>query len=186
MTERAPLTTGQIAKHCGVNFRTVIRWIERGHIKAYKLPGRGDNRVQVEDFVAFLEGNNMPVPEEFVDNKKLLVVDDDVSMAKAMARALKRGRYHVEIAHNGFEAGAKLVASKPALITLDLNMPGVSGIDVLKEVRERFGSTVKVLVVSGASPAELEHARLAGCDDVLEKPFENSELLARISALVGS
>ncbi|MDO6805884.1 helix-turn-helix domain-containing protein, partial [Wenyingzhuangia sp. 1_MG-2023] len=54
------LTTGEVAKYCGVNFRTVIRWIERGHLEAYKLPGRGDNRVPVAGFVRFLQSNEMP------------------------------------------------------------------------------------------------------------------------------
>ena len=53
MTDKNTLTTGEAAKYCGVNFRTVIRCIERGHLKAYKLPGRGDNRIPVKDCVRF-------------------------------------------------------------------------------------------------------------------------------------
>ncbi len=64
------LTTGDIAKLCGVNFRTVIRWIQRGHLKAFQLPGRGDNRVQVADFIEFLNENNMPIPEELQPSAK--------------------------------------------------------------------------------------------------------------------
>jgi len=58
------LTTGEVAGYCGVNFRTVIRWIKRGYLTAFQLPGRGDNRVRVEDFVTFLEENRIPVPHE--------------------------------------------------------------------------------------------------------------------------
>ena len=65
MQAKQILTTGEIARYCGVNFRTVIRWIERGRLKAYQLPGRGDNRVTVEDFIDFLKVNSMPIPEEF-------------------------------------------------------------------------------------------------------------------------
>lgn len=65
MLERQVLTTGEIAKYCGVNSRTVIRWIERGHLRAYHLPGRGDSRVEVQDFLDFLRRHQMPVPEEF-------------------------------------------------------------------------------------------------------------------------
>ena len=49
------LTSGEIASYCDVNLRTVIRWIESGKLKGFKLPGRGNNRVLVEDFVAFPE-----------------------------------------------------------------------------------------------------------------------------------
>jgi excisionase family DNA binding protein len=53
VTDKQALTTGEAAKYCGVNFRTVIRWIERGHLDAYKLPGRGDNRIPVDTFVDY-------------------------------------------------------------------------------------------------------------------------------------
>ena len=179
------LTTGQIAKYCGVNFRTVIRWIERGLIKAYKLPGRGDNRVEVEDFVRFLRDNDMPVPPEFVQTTRVLVVDDDLKMARSIRRALIGAGFEVDIAHSGFEAGAKLTANLPSLMTLDLNMPGIGGIDVLRSVRESHGNSVKVVVVSGASSKELQEALAAGADAVLEKPFVNAELIGVVRELVG-
>lgn len=183
--EQAPLTTGQVARYCGVNFRTVIRWIERGHLKGYKLPGRGDNRVQVADFVKFLTANNMPVPAEFQTEQRVLVIDDDVSMAKAIQRVLKRAGFSVELAHSGFEAGAKLVDNPPALVTLDLNMPGMSGLDVLAQIRQRFADSIKVLVISGATDAELQAALDAGCDALLEKPFDNDELAQLARQLIG-
>lgn len=62
--EKRAFTTGEIANYCGVNFRTVIRWIKRGHLNAYQLPGRGDNRIALEELVDFLERYNMPVPPE--------------------------------------------------------------------------------------------------------------------------
>ena len=58
------LTTGEVADYCGVNFRTVIRWIKRGQLDAYQLPGRGDNRIEVDDFIDFLITHKMPVPDE--------------------------------------------------------------------------------------------------------------------------
>lgn len=64
MWEKTCLTTGEAARFCGVNFRTVIRWIKRGHLRAYQLPGRGDNRIETKEFLAFLARNEMPVPEE--------------------------------------------------------------------------------------------------------------------------
>ncbi len=178
------LTTGQIAKHCGVNFRTVIRWIERGLLKAYQLPGRGDNRVEVEDFLVFLRENNMPVPVEFQSSPRILVVDDDVKMARAIRRVLLTGGYTVDIAESGFDAGVKIASDPPALITLDLNMPGISGVDVLRILRETQGPGIRVLVVSGASPQELKEAVGAGANAVLEKPFQNDELLTAVRRLM--
>ncbi len=65
-------TTGDIAKYLGVNFRTVGRWIKKGYLKAFQLPGRGDNRVTREDFFEFLQEHGMPVPEELQQEPDLV------------------------------------------------------------------------------------------------------------------
>jgi len=62
---RRMLTTGDIARYCDVTPRTVIRWIQRGHLRAHQLPGRGDNRVDPSDFLVFLDKHALPVPVEF-------------------------------------------------------------------------------------------------------------------------
>lgn len=180
------LTTGEIAKYCGVNFRTVIRWIERGHLKAYQLPGRGDNRVEIEDFLQFLQKNKMPIPEEFQDQtKRILVIDDDEPMANAIVRILRRQGYETLVAPDGFFAGALLGTFLPHVVTLDLSMPGISGREVLAFIRdcEALEGT-RVLVVSGLSIEELEAAVEAGADDLLQKPFESEELLKKIQDLL--
>ena len=74
VSDKSALTTGEVARFCGVNFRTVIRWIERGHLEAYKLPGRGDNRIPVAEFVLFLEKNHMPIPEELLPSRAILLL----------------------------------------------------------------------------------------------------------------
>jgi len=181
------LTTGQVAKYCGVNFRTVIRWIERGWLKAYKLPGRGDNRIHVPDFLEFVEKHGMGVPEEFVDNaRRVLIVEDEPKLARAIQLVLAQGDFESRIAENGFQAGVMLSRFAPSVMTLDLWMPGLSGLEVLEFVRrqERF-SSVKILVVSAMPMEDLEKARAAGADDVMTKPFHNADILARVKALAG-
>ena len=191
MNKRA-LTTGEIAGYLGVNFRTVIRWIERGHLKSFKLPGRGDNRVTVENFLAFLRANDMPVPDELrppVDGKaqRVLVVEDEPPMARAIERVLRQADFEVKVAGDGFTAGALFSVFNPAVATLDLRIPGMGGREVLQFVREteRLRDT-KILVVSAMPRAELEAAREAGADDFLEKPFENEDLLTKVRALAGT
>ena len=91
MREKQALTTGEVAKYCGVNFRTVIRWIERGHLDAYKLPGRGDNRIPVESFVDFLNNNNMPIPEELdTGGHKLVLLADVDEVSTEIAACVRR------------------------------------------------------------------------------------------------
>ena len=62
--EKMAFTTGEVASYCGVNFRTVIRWIKRRQLNAYQLPGRGDNRITRDDLVAFMKKYNIPIPRE--------------------------------------------------------------------------------------------------------------------------
>jgi two-component system response regulator VicR len=178
------LTTGEIAKYCDVNFRTVIRWIEKGHIKAFKLPGRGNNRVMVNDFIDFLKKHDIPIPQEFQEfTRRILIVDDDKAMANSIRRILKSAGYETKLAHNGFEAGDALRSFVPQLMTLDLAMPGLDGMDVLRYVRSIPSlSSLKILVIS-ALP-DLEKALDEGADDMLTKPFEREELLNKIDALL--
>lgn len=181
------LTTGDIAELCGVNFRTVIRWIDKGLIKAHQLPGgRGDNRVQPGDFIEFLKENNMPIPEEFdTPGQRVLIVEDEKPMAKAIQRALKRAGFETMMASDGFLAGMIAMSFKPAVITLDLKMPGLGGLEVLKALRnEDELQSTKILIVSAMPEEQLEEALRAGADDILEKPFKNKELVAKIRTLL--
>lgn len=195
------LTTGEVAKYCGVNFRTVIRWIEKGYIEAYKLPGRGDNRIPIEAFISFLAKNNMPVPEELVtpQNKegasesksahdptmrRVLIIEDEELMAKSMERTMKRAGYIVDIASNGIEAGIKLEVFAPDLITLDLQMPGMSGFEILEALKaNKKYLHIKILVVSAATKLKIVEVMSLGVDDVLEKPFTAEVLKNKLKAL---
>ena len=187
MQEDQTLTTGDIAKYCGVNFRTVIRWVERGLLKSYRLPGRGDNRIKASDFAAFLKQNNMPVPDGLKQfSRRVLIVDDDLSMAKSIQRVLREGGYETQIASDGFIAGSMLESFGPAVMTLDLRMPGMSGLEVVRFIKsqERF-SHVKILIVSALQQQKIDEAIAAGADDFLSKPFENEALLSKIKTLNG-
>ena len=183
------LTTGDIGKYCGVHFRTVLRWIERGELKAFKLPGgRGDHRVTVAEFVDFLERNGMPVPESLAPGPaRVLITDDDANMARAIERTLKRAGYETQIALDGLQAGVLLETFKPQLLTLDLNMPGLSGQDVLGFIRANSANRgLKILVVSATNEPELRGTLALGADDYVLKPFTNETLLAKAGALLGT
>ena len=186
MRQSRSLTTGEIADHCGVNLRTVIRWIEKGHLPAYKLPGRGNNRVQLVDFLSFLDRHGMPLPEALRGyGNRVLVVEDDRPMAESIARLLRANGYEVRVALDGFQAGDALRAFLPALMTLDLRMPGLDGFQVLDYVRRDTElARLKILVLSSLPAGQLQQAVAAGADDALAKPFDAAELVHRIQALL--
>lgn len=180
MTHKDTLTTGEAAKWCGVSFRTVLRWIERGELAAYKLPGRGDARIKIDDFVEFLNRNQMPVPAELERagrSPRILVVDDEPEVTRLIARVLSDEGYEVAVVHDGFSAGAKLATFEPDLITLDLKMPGLGGLQVIQLIRGlEVAAGVRILVISGMSKQDLDRAIEAGADDALAKPVLATEL----------
>ncbi len=177
-------TTGEVASFCGVNFRTVIRWIDRGVLRGHKLPGRGDHRVREEHLVQFLNENDLPLPPEMDNASRVLIVDDEPAMIRAIDRVVRRMGFETAHAADGFHAGTQLVRFAPGLVTLDLQMPGLGGLNVLRLIRAdgRYAET-KVLVVSGLSKPALRKALEAGADAVLPKPFSDDELTAAIHSL---
>lgn len=183
-------STGDIAKFCDVNLRTVIRWIEKGDLEGFKLPGRGNNRVTEEAFLTFLQRYNIPIPDELkacekVNSGRILIVDDEAQIAKAIQRVLRGAGYQTSLAYDGFRAGSQLVKERPALMTLDLSMPGIDGYEVIKFVRSSEGiSDTRILVISALDEDRLEEALSCGADACLQKPFANSELLAVIEKLL--
>ena len=97
-------SSGEIAKICDVNQRTVIRWIERGSLTGFKLPGRGNNRVSRENLISFLNQYNFPLPTELQDRAaaQVLIVDEEKMIASSIQRVLRGYGYTTKIALNGF------------------------------------------------------------------------------------
>lgn len=119
MREKQALTTGEVAKYCGVNFRTVIRWIERGHLDAYKLPGRGDNRIPVESFVDFLNNNNMPVPDELdTGGHKLVLLADVDEISPEIAACVRRAGWDLLVTQDPVYFGFLISQNQPAAIAV--------------------------------------------------------------------
>ncbi len=142
MREKQTLTTGEVAKYCGVNFRTVIRWIERGHLDAYKLPGRGDNRIPVESFINFLKKNNIPVPEELSPNSyTLLLLATDESFASELAAFIRRAGWDPLITNDALHFGYYLAKKQPA--------------GVMVFTPEQMHSTQRILANSNSKPSLL-------------------------------
>ncbi len=113
--------------------------------------------------------------------QRILVVDDEPQIRRALRAALHAEGYVVELAENGAEAPDRVAGEPPDLVILDLGLPDMDGADVC--ARLRAWSQVPVIVLS-VREAEREKVRALdlGADDYLVKPFGISELLARIRA----
>ena len=114
---------------------------------------------------------------------RVLIVDDEKAIRKTLRVALISRGYAVLEAATGAEALERSVSSHPDIIILDLGLPDLDGIVVIKEIRKRAKTPVIILSVRDDTTDKVE-ALDAGADDYLTKPFSISELLARLKAVM--
>jgi two-component system response regulator ResD len=119
------------------------------------------------------------------ESRSVLVVDDEPTIAEVVARYLQRAGYETATAGDGLEAVRLASERRPDLIVLDLMLPGLDGLEVLRRVRT--GATAGTAVILLTAKGE-EHDRVVGlrtgADDYMVKPFSPAELVARVDAVL--
>jgi DNA-binding NarL/FixJ family response regulator len=116
------------------------------------------------------------------DSGALLIVDDDAAFREFVCSLLGRiGRPIVE-ATDGDEALEAARAARPSLVLLDIDLPGASGYEICRALRDAYGEDLPIIFVSGRRIEQLDLVAglLIGADDYLVKPFQAAELLARV------
>lgn len=115
---------------------------------------------------------------------RILLVEDDPALSGSLKQGLQQMGFAVELSHDGAEADAILSLRTFDLVVLDLGLPGMSGMEVLKRFRKR-GTTTPVLILTARDALQDRVAGLkAGGDDYVLKPFDFEELEARLQALL--
>ena len=115
---------------------------------------------------------------------RILLAEDEVSLARAVVRILEKNNYSAEAVHNGLDALAFLESGEYDLAILDIMMPKMDGITVLKRLREQ-GSRIPVIMLTAKSEIDDKVLGLdSGANDYMTKPFDAKELLARIRVLL--
>ena len=114
-----------------------------------------------------------------MNNSNILVVEDDAAIRSLITTALETENYKYHVAKNGNQAIMEAATQAPELILLDLGLPDIDGVDVIRKIRT--WSTVPITVISARSEDKDKIDALdAGADDYITKPFSTAELLARI------
>lgn len=114
---------------------------------------------------------------------KVLVVDDDANIAEVINMYLQSSGYDTQVVHDGKAAEESYMEYKPDLVLLDVMLPIIDGVDVLKWVRKE-GSTPVVMLTAKGDTFDKVLALELGADDYIVKPFEPKELLARVKAVM--
>jgi DNA-binding response OmpR family regulator len=115
--------------------------------------------------------------------ERLLLVEDDVELCEILTDYFSAEGFEVESAHDGVRGLARAQSGEHALVILDLLLPGMQGLEVLRQLRSTLNVPVLILTARGAEVDRVVGLEL-GADDYLPKPFNSRELLARVRAIL--
>ena len=114
---------------------------------------------------------------------KILIVEDDADTAEYMGKLLARRGFSCEISHNGYEALSAVKSLTYDVVLLDLDIPYITGLEILKKMR-KLNVSVPTIAVSGLDDINNKVELLnAGADDYITKPFDSRDLIARVEAV---
>ena len=119
----------------------------------------------------------------FTPMTSVLLIDDDTELTKLLQEYLEEEQFHLDAAHDGVLGLQKALASQYAVVVLDVMLPGMSGLDVLKQLRQKTSVPVLMLTARGSELDRILGLEL-GADDYLPKPFNPRELVARLRAIL--
>lgn len=180
-------TTGEVADVCGISQQTVIRCFDTGKLKGFRVPGSRFRRIPRDALIQFMKANNISLDQLQVGKKRVLVVDDDPAILEMLVELLEReGRFEVQTASTGFDAGMRCKEFRPDVIILDYMLPDINGNAVCRTIRaDKSMEGVKIIIVSGVVNRE-DVAKLLECgaDDFIQKPFKIDHMINRITELV--
>jgi len=115
---------------------------------------------------------------------KILLLEDDANLNETVTEFLEEEGHEVVSVYDGHEAQEKLYESKYDLLLLDINVPGINGLELLKESREGGIVAPAIFITSMDSVDDLERGFKSGCDDYIRKPFALKELKIRVETLL--
>lgn len=118
---------------------------------------------------------------------RILIADDEPNIVVSLEYLMKREGYAVSVARDGTSALAAIREQRPALVLLDVMMPGLSGFEVCQEVRaDPALAGVRILMLSAKGrETDIAKGQALGADAYLTKPFATRELVARVRELLG-
>jgi excisionase family DNA binding protein len=180
-------TTGDVAEICRISQQTVIRCFDAGRIEGFRVPGSKFRRIPRQKLIKFMKENDIPLGNLESGKKKVLIVDDDAEIIELIVDVLVRdGRFEIETASSGYEAGISTQQFRPDLILLDYMLPDINGNVVCQTIRKNpeFES-IKIIIVSGVVKRdEIDQLLKSGAEDFIKKPFNIDELTGKITTVL--
>jgi excisionase family DNA binding protein len=173
----------------GVAVSSVSKWIDEGKLVAGRTPG-GHRRIEKDDFIRFLHQQQFRIPPELQpETTKILIVDDEKAFAKWLAEEIGQ-RYpqsEVSVAFDGYSAGEIVGLVRPAVIILDLHMPGMDGFEVCRRIKSNplISQTAVIAITGDPDPERIDRIIGLGACACLPKPLNVDALAAEIDKALG-
>lgn len=168
------LTTGEVARLCGVAPRTVSKWFDTGTLRGFKIPGSRDRRIPRESLVRFMRVHGIPLRGLDGAVTRVLIVDSDYETADALRVALESGfDYEVQVATGVFEAGLLARQTRPHVIMLHTGVPGLSPRDMRQALKaDPELVATRVVAVEPTHNDDVFRCRMEeGFDACISKPY---------------
>ena len=185
------LSVKQVADYLEVSKQAVDKWIHAGELKVYRLPS-GRIKILRSDFLDYLKTHDLYLDKDFfnLESGKIVIVDDDESIHSIFQKFFEEVKPDLDVkyADDGISGLLLLGAEKPDIVILDIEMPGMNGIELCKKILADESLTgIKIVVISGYLINYEEELKKLGLETFIEKPFNlrdlNSKLLPLINEL---
>lgn len=173
------LDVKEVADYLQINKMTVYKLVRNGDIPAFKIASEWRFKKELIDqwLMDKLHGKMPEIAKiPMSKGKKILVIDDETFIREFFQKALTRDGYNVILASNGYEGLNKVRLENPDLVLLDIKMPGLDGLETLKQIKAA-NKNIPVIMLSAyvCASTNLEATKL-GAFDSLAKPFDLDEI----------
>jgi excisionase family DNA binding protein len=174
------LSVKQVAEYLEVSKQAVDKWINAGELKVYRLPS-GRIKILRSDFLNYIKTHNLYLDKEFfnIESRKIVVIDDDETIHSLFQKFFEEINSELEVKYavDGISGLLIMGASKPDIVILDIEMPGMNGVELCKKILADDSLTgIDIVVISGyLSKYEVKLKKL-GIETFIEKPFTIRDL----------
>lgn len=182
-------TTGQVAKLCAVSIRTVARWIEMDHLKAFRLPGTGSEyRVVKKDLIDFMEKYNLPTDHIEEDTGyKILVIDNDPKEIRFIREAM----YDLKLDYTFYEFTdfieglINIGLIKPHLVLFDFDYDKSISKRLYEYIQNEWSmKNIRIILLTKSKVKELTSMNVTGFSFILRRPLDQNELVKKSTKLL--
>lgn len=183
MRDKTYFTPNEVAKLLMVAPVTVRQLAQKGELGSVTTPG-GHRRFMRNEVERFAKKRGLVLQYPRDNTLRILIVDDDQQVSNWLATMLSSlsQKIEVETGHDGFDAGMKVLTFQPDILLLDLMMPGLSGLEVCRLLKEDPNTrAIRIIVMTGYQKhVSREDILEAGAEDYLAKPIDKGYLLELI------